>query len=153
MKLTERQIKLRTCFRKTIINCWAKDSHVYHVALLIAFEVDGYIKEGREDFSYARKILEEMREIPSIGFVQVNVRRYLAAAYPVISEALFDGISNERAIKMFKGMLRKKTRDSVMGEEEMFLYKKSKRKLVAFGELMNNAHGSRYAKSHWGIVK
>ena len=155
MKLTERQIALRSSFRKAVINCWHKNSSFNYLALLVAFEVDGYVKNPDElkNYTYTNKILAELKEIPSVGYINKNVMRYLASAYPAISFALFNGASKERALAMFNGLKRKNIRESIIGENEMKILRKAKKKNKAHAILQTNMHGSRYSSSHWGIVK
>ena len=153
MKLSERQIALRNAFRKAVINCWSKDSSFYYLASLVAFEVDGYIKQKNDSYSYINKILAELKEIPSVGYINQNVMRYMASAYPTISFALFNGGSKEKALSMFNGLKRSNVRESIIGENEMKILRKSRKKIKAHAILQKYHLGSRYAKSHWGIVK
>ena len=102
MKLTPRQVLIRKTFRKALIECWDDPDrpYMFSTAIEVAKELDVPFGDA----------ISEMSEIPSIGKFNGKrlIREYLAYHYRPISDALFDGKSKERVMKMWattkKGM-------------------------------------------------
>lgn len=148
MKLTDRQIKIRALFREAVLLAWhTHDKYLmFNVIYRIANEFD-------ITFDAARI---EMAEIPSIGKFHKTMpaSAWLARHYRVVSDALFDGKTDEYALVLWKNTKRtdggeKRTREEKAENQRI---NRNTRKLAAFAELRKNMP-DRWGRSDWKKVK
>jgi hypothetical protein len=159
MKLTQRQIELRKSFRENIIKCWKKQFKMLRIVYMVALDVDGYIqsKEDKKngDYNYINKLVDELQIIPSIGYFTLTntTSNYLGAYYPKIFNMLFDGVSEEKCIQMFriekKSKPIKPTIDKEIKDNHIDLKKQMKNVAI----IKSSFKKSRWSKSDWSTVK
>lgn len=154
MKLTDRQLKLRTAFRNAVIDGFKSDITQSRIIQTVIIAVDGKLQDYTGELSSEYlEVEKELQEIPSIGYINGGAVRYLCSNYAKISDALFNGLSKDAALKMFATVKRNNDRKSMVDSSNRYINNVANKKNRSHAELQNNMHGSRYAKTHWGIVK
>lgn len=148
MKLTAIQVEMRTVFRNAILEHWRDNKRPL---------MFGTVHAVKNHFSLSTdEAREEMSKVPSIGKFRMNmpVQAWLASHYRQVSNALFDGATDEKALAIWKVSKRtdgepKRTREEA---KEGAKTNKSHRKFRALAELRNNM-GDRWGATSWGKVK
>lgn len=149
MKLTERQIRIRSVFRNHIIDNWYSKERCKMFGAIIAVADDLEIKQ------YQAK--DEMLAIPSIGWIgdTMTINVWMAKYFRPVSDALFNNAPKEKVLLLWSKT--KKTASvspklSVTDKKEHAQINKNHKKLAAFAELHKNMP-DRWGKTAWNKVK
>lgn len=150
MKLNERQIALRACFRETIVDFWNCPDNKYKMfnVLIVCQE-----KLGGTQYD----IFGELLEIPSIGWLssEISMQVWTARYHKTISDALWDGKSKEYVMRLWKTSKRAKSAPPRKNAEEKKEYakiNKNIKKIKAIGELKGNMP-DRWQRTAWNVCK
>lgn len=148
MKLTERQIKIRSIFRNCIIDNWISNKiFMFNTITAVSNELSiGQIQAN-----------EEMCAIPSIGWVPgtMPINVWTAKYYKQIADALWSGKSKEQVLTLWAKT--KKTTDTTpklnaTERKEHSTINKNHKKLAAIAELRKSSP-DRWGKTAWGKCK
>lgn len=151
IKLTGRQVLLRRAFRECVLENWRSERKT------LMFSVTNDLSEM---FSMDAKSIEnELAEIPSIRAYRGKfpIQAWLARHYPAVSNAMFDGKTNEQCLAIWA-----KSKYTPANSENGFMNRatRSERGKTVWSARVNRAHAElrknmpdRWAKSSWGLVK
>lgn len=129
------------------------------IVYMVALDVDGYIHSDEDkknkDYNYINKLIEELQIIPSIGhFTLTNTTsNYLGAYYPKIFNMLFDGVSEEKCIQIFRTEKRLKPIKPTIDKEIKDNHNHLKNKMKNVAIIKKSFIKSRWSKSDWSTVK
>ncbi len=148
MKLTERQIKIRSVFRNSVLAHFsnAEKFKMFNTIVDVCNALDLPFDDARA----------EMAEIPSIGKFRKNMpcAAWLASHFKPVSNALYDGVGKEAALNLWVKTKRTDgvARRDVHEKMEMARNARNNRKNKAFAELHKNM-GDRWDATSWSKVK
>ena len=152
MKLDEHQIKLRAAFREVLLKSWRTPGKT----LMFGVYYDVADRLGMDK----AEALEALCALPSIRRFsdKTPIQVWLARHYPAVSNAMFDGKTDEQCLAIWKQskyaqVSSATSKRSASDKREMAQgWKEGKRVLKAVAELQRNAP-DRWAATSWNIVK
>lgn len=151
LKLTERQVALRKAFRETLLRNWRSTGKT------MMFSVSIDVGEQFGISQYEAK--QELSVLPSIRMFgdKTPLQAWLAKHYPSVSNAMFDGKTDEQALAIWSKakyqlanpVTCKRSNDDlkVMADTH-----KNSRKTRAYAELRKSMP-DRWARTAWNVVK
>lgn len=148
MKLTERQVKIRTVFRDSVLAHFANAEKYMMLNTIV-----DVCKALDLPFDEARA---EMAEIPSVGKFRQNMpcAAWLASHFKPVSNALHDGVGKEAALNLWAKTKRTDgvARRDVHEKMEMARNARNNKKIKAFATLRKDM-GDRWDATSWSKVK
>ena len=152
MKLDERQIKLRAAFREVLLRNWRTPGKTLMFG--VYYEVADRFGMDRAEALGALCALPSIRKFSDNTPIQV----WLARHYPAVSNAMFDGKSDEHCLALWKQSKYARAtsatgKRSASEKREMVQgWHEGKRVLKAVAEMKRSAP-DRWSATSWNIVK